>query len=767
VNSRSLAVGLTFTLIAFGTCLSQETATLGSQPWMNASLAPDLRAEMVLKQLTLEEKIQLVHGIGWGPLVPGSPIPPDNNGGAGEVLGIPRLGIASLQQADSAVGVRMASQQSRYATLLPSVLAAASSWDTEAAHLYGDVIGRELRAQGYNQSIGGGANLARDPRNGRLFEYPGEDPLLAGVMVGHVIRGVQDNHIMGDIKHFALNDQETGRTVVDARISKKAARESDLLAFELGIRIGQPSSVMCSYNKVMGDWACENDWLLNRVLKGAWHFPGFVVSDWDGTHSTDKAANAGLDVQMPGEEYFGEALKQAVNSGRVPLGRLDDMVRRLLRSMFSAGVIDHPPTPRTVVDPFRGLEDAQRIAEESIVLLKNDGTLPLNPTAVHSIAVIGAHADVAVLSGGGSAQVDAPGGNAISPASPTKWGEAVYFPSSPLRYIREHAPGAVVKFDAGTDSAAAAALAKSADIAIVFADQYMSESGDAPSLSLPDHQDELISAVAAANPHTVVVLITGNPVTMPWIDRVAGVMEAWYPGIAGGQAIANILFGNVVPSGKLPITFAKSADDLPHRCIFGINCTQAAGSVPPHWAPDDAKRQSFIADYDEGVRFGYKWFDSEDKEPLFPFGFGLSYTRFNYSGLQVDRAAKTVTFTLENAGRLAGTEIAEIYVELPKASREHFRRLAAWQRVPLHSGERKLITVALEPLAMATFNEQKDAWQWVSGEYTVFVGGSSRDLPLRASAAFFDRTVRGAVSSKLGPTPQSLNGFASGFAECK
>jgi beta-glucosidase len=704
---------------------------------MNTSLAPDLRAGMVMKQLTLDEKIQLVHGIGWGPLVPGSPVPSDNNGGAGEVMGIPRLGIPSLQQADSAVGIRMAAQQSRYATLLPSVLAAASSWDTEAAHLYGDVIGRELRAQGYNQSIGGGANLARDPRNGRLFEYPGEDPLLAGVMVGHIIRGVQDNHIMGDIKHFALNDQETGRTVVDVRVSRRAARESDLLAFELGIRIGQPSSVMCSYNKVMGDWACENDWLLNHVLKGAWHFPGFVVSDWDGTHSTDKAANSGLDVQMPGEEYFGEALKQAVNSGRVPLGRLDDMVRRLLRSMFSAGVIDYPPTPRTVVDPFRGLEDAQHIAEESIVLLKNDGVLPLSPTALHSIAVIGAHADVGVLSGGGSAQVDAPGGNAINPAAPTKWGEAVYFPSSPLRYIREHARGVVVEFNAGTNAASAASLAKSADVAVVFADQYMSESGDAPSLSLPDKQNELISAVAAANPHTVVVLITGNPVTMPWIDHVAGVMEAWYPGIAGGQAIANLLFGNVVPSGKLPITFAKSADDLPHRCIFGIPCTHPTGNSPPHWVSDDAKRQSFPADYDEGVRFGYKWFDAEGKQPLFPFGFGLSYTKFKYSGLQVDRAAKTVTFAIENAGRLAGTEIAEIYVELPRASKEHFRRLAAWQRVALNPGQQKTITVALEPLAMATFNEQKDAWEWASGEYTVLVGGSSRDLPLRTGVALY------------------------------
>jgi beta-glucosidase len=703
---------------------------------MNASLPPDLRADAVMQQLTLDEKIQLVHGIGWGPLKPGSPIPPDNNGGAGEVLGIARLGIPSLQQADSAVGIRMAAPQGRYATLLPSVLAAASSWDPEAAHLYGDVIGRELRAQGYNQSIGGGVNLARDPRNGRLFEYAGEDPLLAGVTVGQVIRGVQDNQIMGDIKHFAFNDQETGRAVVDARISNKAARESDLLAFELGIRIGQPASVMCSYNKVNGDWACENDWLLNHVLKGAWHFPGFVVSDWDGTHSTEKAALAGLDVQMPGDEYFGEALKEAVKSGRVPMRRLDDMVHRLLRSMFSAGVIDHPPTPRSVVDPFRGLEDAQHIAEESIVLLKNDGTLPLSLASLRSIAVIGAHADVGVLSGGGSAQVDAPGGNAISPATPTQWGKAVYFPSSPLRYIREHASGALVQYDAGTSTSSAASLAKSADIAIVFADQYMSESGDAPTLSLPGKQNELISAVAAANPRTVVVLITGTPVTMPWLDHVAGVMEAWYPGIAGGQAIANLIFGSVAPSAKLPITFARSERDLPHERIFGM-AHDGARTDSPEWAGDDEPRQSFPADYTEGARFGYKWFDSEGKQPLFPFGYGLSYTKFRYTNLHVDPAAKTATFTIENAGARSGTEIAEVYVQLPKVSGEHFRRLAAWQRVDLPAGQRKAVTVALEPLAIATFDAKKDAWSWASGKYTVFVGGSSRDLPLAAEVVLY------------------------------
>ena len=728
LNWRVLAVGVV--LVGNVLVVAQQPAAKAPKPWMNAKLSPDERADMVIREMTQAEKIQLVHGIGWGPLRPNTTIPAGNNGGAGEVLGIPRLGIPDLNQADSAVGVRMAARESRYATLLPSVLGAAAAWDNDAAFLYGDVIGRELRAQGYNQSIGGGVDLARDPRNGRLFEYPGEDPVLAGYTVGNLIRGVEANEVMGDIKHYALNDQETGRTVVDVHIGHKAARESDLLAFELGIRIGHPSSVMCSYNKFNGDWACENDWLLNHVLKADWKYPGFVVSDWGATHSTAKAANAGLDMEQSEQTYFGDALAKAISDGTVPQARLDNMVHRLLRSMFAAGVIDRPPTPRTVVDPFRGRDDAQKIAEEGIVLLKNaDGILPLDAARVRSIAVIGAHADVGVMSGGGSAQVDAPGGNALGPKADSGWGKAVYFPSAPLRYIKEHAAQADVQFNAGTDVASAAALAKKSDVAIVFADQFMSEGMDTATLSLPNKQDDLIRAVAKANPHTVVVLVTGNPVSMPWVDEVAGVMEAWYPGIGGGQAIANLLFGTVNPSGKLPITFAKTEADLPHPKVFGLDEMEKAK------ARGDKKHEevSFPADLTEGVRFGYKWFDSEGKQPLFAFGFGLSYTTFGYSDLHVDAGAKTATFVLENTGKRSGAEIAQVYVQLPNSSGENFRRLAGWQRVELAAGERKTVRVELEPLALETFDEAKDAWQRLPGEYAVSVGGSSRDLALHES----------------------------------
>ena len=734
MHRRSFAAPLCLAAVLSFTAsltFAQGAPAAGARPWMNTTLTPDERADLVVKELTQEEKIQLVHGIGWGPLREGDPVPPDNNGGAGEVLGIPRLGIPSLQQADSAVGARMAAPESRYATLLPSVLGAAASWDPMAAHLYGDVIGRELRAEGYNQSIGGGVDLARDPRNGRLFEYPGEDPVLAGVTVGHLIMGLQANKMMGDIKHYALNDQETGRTVVDVQLGHKAMHESDLLAFEIGIRIGHPASVMCSYNKVNGDWSCENDYLLNKVLKGEWHYPGFVVSDWEATHTTVKAALAGLDQEQPGEKFFGKTLEDAVQAGQVPQARVDDMVHRLLRSMFAAGVIDHPATRRSVVDPFKGRDDAQHIAEESLVLLRNQNNLlPLNAANVHSIAVIGAHADVGVMSGGGSAQVDAPGGNAISPGKGTKWGEAVYFPSAPLRYIREHAPAAQVNFDPGTDLNAAAALAAKSDVAIVFADQYMSEGGDAPTLSLPNGQDALIAAVAKANPHTVVVLVTGNPVSMPWVNDVGGVMEAWYPGIAGGQAIANLLFGTVNPSAKLPITFARTEADLPHARIFGMTYnTPANGGLPEHWIAEE-KNTTFPADLTEGVRFGYKWFESEGKQPLFPFGFGLSYTTYRYSALHVDSAAKTATLTVENTGARAGTEIAQVYAQLPKKSGENFRRLVGWERVELAPGQSKTVTIPMESLALASWNDSKESWEWMPGEYTVSAGSSSETLPL-------------------------------------
>src|ERR1700756_446169 len=500
-------------------------------------------------------------------------------------------------------------------------------------------------------------------------------------MTGNLMKGLQANHIMGDIKHYAFNDQETGRNVFSANIGKRAARESDLLAFQIAIGIANPSGVMCAYNRVNGTYSCENDWLLNDVLKKDFQFRGWVLSDWGGTHSTVKAANAGLDQEMPEDNYFGDALKQAVQSGQVPMSRLDDMDHRILRSMFAAGVIDYPTFPRDVVNPFRGRDDAQHIAEESIVLLKNEnGILPLNADSVHSIALIGSHADVGVLSGGGSAQVDAPGGNVINPhPGGANWGESTYFPSSPLKYIRQHAPNAKVGFNSGDDPASAASFAKTADIAIVFVNQPMHEGMDRPTLSLPDDQDALVSAVAAANPHTIVVLETGGPVTMPWADSVQGIVEAWYPGVGGAEALANLLFGTVNFIAKLPVSFAKRDADLPHPEVPGINLKEVPHEVSTthngrHVTHHEMELPPFDVDYNKaGAAVGYKWFEAQNIQPLFPFGFGMSYTTYEYSGLQVDRDGHTATLTIKNTGQRAGTEIAQVYAQLPATAGEHYK----------------------------------------------------------------------------------------------
>ncbi len=623
----------------------------------------------------------------------------------------------------------MAAYQGRYATLLPSTLGAASSWNPDSAFLYGSVIGRELRALGFNMSIGGGVNITREPRNGRNFEYAGEDPILAGTMTGQVEKGVLSQHVMNDIKHYAFNDQETGRTVVNVLLDKKAMRESDLLAFEIAIGIADPSGVMCSYNLVEGNYACENDYLLNQVLKKDFKFKGWVLSDWSATHSTVKSALNGLDQEMPGDDnYFNAPLKKAVEDGQVPMARLNDMVHRILRSMFAACVIDDPPV-RSVVDPFRGRDDAQHIAEESIVLLKNsDHILPLKASPSASIAIIGSHADVGVLSGGGSAQVDAPGGNAANPRpGGSKWGEAIYFPSSPLKNIQAKSPQASVKYIDGTDTAAAAALAKASNIAIVFASQPMREDVDAATLSLPNDQDALVEAVAAANPNTIVVLETGGPVSMPWIQHVKGVVEMWYPGIGGAQALANILFGEVNPSAKLPVTFAKDDAQLPHPIVPGLEGVTAKAPNREH------KVKPFDLNYTEGAKVGYKWFEATNKQPLFPFGFGLSYTTYAYSGLTVDDANRTVHFTVRNTGQHEGTEIAQVYVALPSAAKENYKRLSAWQRVKLAPGESKDVTLTLQPLSLTVFNTDQNGWQLLPGDYNVMAGPSSSETPLKAT----------------------------------
>jgi beta-glucosidase len=701
---------------------SEGDESAASRPWMNPNLSADERAEMVLKELTLDEKIDLVHGEGmpgWGKPRPNAYL---GNGGAGFVLGVARLGIPMIQISDAAYGVRSSAENGRYSTALPSNLASAASWDPQAACEYGALIGRELRAQGYNMTLGGGTNITREPRNGRTFEYLGEDPILAGTLVGNRIKCEQAQHVIGDIKHYAVNDQEGGRNEVNSVIGIRALQETDLLAFHIGIQIGNPGAVMCSYNAINGDFACENKYLLTDVLKNTWKFKGFVVSDWGGTHSVVKASAAGLDNEEPEDIYYGEPLKKAVQDGKVPLPQLDEHVRRVLRSEFASGIVDFP-LKRSVVDVEGGFETARRLAEQSIVLLKNDkGVLPLDRGKIHSIAIIGAHANESMISGGGSAQVDPPGFPAF------KWQAHVWFPTSPLRAISARAPGAAVKFESGENPNAAATLAKQSDVAIVFVHQWTSEGMDLTDLSLPDHQNALIDQIASANPRTIVVLETGTAVTMPWIDKVSGILEAWYAGSKGADAVANILFGDINPSAKLPMTFPRSEADLPRPQAvipppgaLGAEAVMRTGEAKP----------TFEVHYDEGLKVGYKWYDAEKKTVLFPFGFGLSYTTYSYSGLKVNSGTPTtVKFTVKNTGSRPGTEIAQVYAALPADAGEPPKRLVGWSRVHLNAGESKEVSVSIDPMYLSVYDDAANNWKLVPGAYSFLVGGSSQELPL-------------------------------------
>jgi beta-glucosidase len=707
---------------------------------------------MVIKEMTLDEKIQLLHGPGWqaifvpqesGPLTRAIAV-------LGFIPGVPRLGIPDLQMTDSNQGISLAGTKGRYATALPSGEAMASAWDPALSYEIGTMIGQEMRAMGFNMSLGSGINMIREPRNGRIFEYKGEDPVLAGTLAGQELKAEKALHLITDVKHYAVNDQDAGRIVVNSIISKRAMRESDLLAFQIALQDSGAGAVMCSYNKINGTYGCENSYLLTDVLKKDFGFKGFVVSDWGATQSTTKAANAGLDIEMPGNDSFGEPLKKAVQSGEVSQARLDDMVHRILRTEFDSGIVDDPPQPESP-NVMRGFEVAQKTAEEGAVLLKNDrDQLPLNASSLRSIAVIGGHADVGVMSGGGSSQVSPAGGNPVPPPPEIAKNPftsfmltEVYQRSAPLKGIQEKAPHATVKFDSGANPASAAALAKSSQVAIVFAVQHTSEGMDQKDLSLPGNQDALIEAVAAANPHTIVVLETGGAVLMPWIDKVAAVVESWYPGIRGSEAISNVLFGDVNPSGKLPLTFPKSEADLPHPIHVGPPKQDSDHPLPKLAGAPGLIGMAmgigpfFDVNYDEGLKVGYKWYDAEKKPVLFPFGFGLSYTTFAYSALKVTSGdATTVSFTVKNTGKRKGSEIAQVYVSLPESAGEPPNRLVGFERIDLAPGESKPATVTVSRDRLTVFDEASDSWKLPPGQYTIRVGASSRNLPLQQTVSF-------------------------------
>jgi beta-glucosidase len=677
--------------------------------------------------MTVAQKVSLLTG------APGSRY-------VGFVAAIGSLCIPALKLEDGPAGV---GDGMTGVTQLPAPVDVAATWDTSAERTYGRVIGSEQAAKGTTVDLGPTVNIVRDSRWGRAFESMGEDPYLTGAMSAADIRGVQSAGVMAMVKHFAVYNQETNRNTPadDAIVSTRAMREIYLPAFRAAVQQGAAASVMCSYSYINGTAACQNPYTLSTVLRHQDSFGGFVTSDWGATHSTAASANAGLDMDMPGgDRYFGRALRSAVSSGSVNTATLNSMVSHVLTEMFAFGLFDKPATgsPAATATNARDRAAATALAEEGTVLLKNGGNvLPLG-SADRSVAVIGADASSSPqTAGGGSARVTSSG------------------TVTPLQGITAAAPSGVnVRYNSGSSDGSAAALAKSSSVAIVFASYPESEGSDLTSIDLGTAQDSLISAVAAANPRTIVVLNTGSAVTMPWLSSVAGVLEAWYPGQQDGTAIASVLFGHSDPSGHLPVTFPASLSQVP-------------ASSTAQWPGTGG-----TVDYSEGMDVGYRWYQASHLTPLFPFGYGLSYTSFSFSKLTIGSltagGAATVTATVTNTGSRAGADVAQLYVRDPAASGQPPEQLQGFQRVYLQPGASRQVTFRLTQQNLQYWNTRKNGWATSTGSYGISVGDSSANLPLagslRVSSAQLGQPITIASPGPqegIAGTPVSVPVFAS------
>jgi beta-glucosidase len=672
-----------------------------------------------MAQMSLSQEISMMTGTG------GSYV--------GNLAAIPSLCIPAVNLEDGPAGV---GDGMTGVTQLPAPVDVAATWDTSAEQTFGQVIGTEQAAKGTTVDLGPTINIVRDPRWGRAFESIGEDPYLAGQMGAADIRGVQSSGTMAQVKHYAVYNQETNRNTSadDAIVSTQAEQEIYLPAFQAAVQQGAASSVMCSYSYINGTAACQNPYTLTTVLRQQFGFQGFVTSDWGATHSTAASANAGLDMDMPGSDgYYGSTLQSAVTSGSVSQATINSAVSDILTEMFAFGLFDKAPSgsPSAVATNSTDQNDALQLSEEGTVLLKNSGSiLPLS-SADTSIAVIGADASTSPqTAGGGSAAVDSSG------------------TITPLQGIEAAAPsGTTVTYNSGSSDSSAASAASAASVAVVFANLAESEGSDLTSIDLGTTQDNLITSVAAANPNTIVVLNTGSAITMPWLSSVKGVLEAWYPGQEDGTAIANVLFGAYDPSGHLTVTFPTALSQVP-------------ASTTAQWPGENGEVQ-----YSEGIDVGYRWYDSQDLTPLFPFGYGLSYTTFSFSNLHVGSltagGAATVTATVTNTGSSSGADVAQLYVDDPSASGQPPLQLEGFQRVSLAPGAATTVTFNLTQQNLQYWNSSSNAWATSTGNYGIEVGDSSASLPLSGTLAVASSQL-GQPVTLANPGPQaSLAGQAA------
>ncbi len=689
-RSRKAAILAAGTLI----CLAVAPVAGHSQPaadrasWLDPAQSPAERAAEVVAQMTLDEKITELHGI-------------QNAEHRRFVPGIDRLGIPPLVITNGPAGAGPGDDPNQPpATALPAPISLAASFDPDLAEQYGVITGAETRDLGESLLEGPDVNIARVPVNGRTFEGYGEDPYLASQIGVGNIDGIQSQGIIAEVKHYAANNQENNRFAVNEVVDDRTLHEIYLPHFEAAVKDAHAGTVMCAYPKVNGTFACENDPLLTTVLRAQWGFDGFVQSDFGAAHSTVASAEAGMDLEMPTGVFYADAMKQAVLSGQVSMQTVDTLLIRRFTVMIKFGLFDRALTKSPIPVEQDGTF-ARTAAEDGTVLLKNAGSqLPLSASTLHSVAVIGPYAGAAKTGGGGSSHV--------VPA----------YTVSPVDGIKNRVgPNVTVTYDDGSDPAAAAAAAQSADVAIVMVGDNETEGSDRPNLALSGNQDQLVESVAAANPHTVVVAKSGGPVLMPWADQVPAIVEAWYPGEEDGSVVAAVLFGDVNPSGKLPISFPK-----------------ADGDVPAH-TPQQYPGVNGAALYSERLQVGYRWYDEQNIAPLFPFGYGLSYTTFAFSHLHVSpilapHGKVAVGVDVTNTGSRAGSDVAQVYVADPASTGEPPRQLKGFQKVALAPGQTRHLSFLLDERAFSTWDTAAQQWTTSDGRYGILVGDSSRNLPL-------------------------------------
>jgi beta-glucosidase len=663
-----------------------------AQPWLNPSETPEQRAAQLVSQMTLDEKIEQMHTTGKGA-----------GGIARLVPGIPRLGVPDFRITNGPAGVGTGSVSTQpEATALPAPVGLAATFDPALAHQYGVVEGRETADVGHSLIEGPDVNIVRVPQSGRDFENYSEDPYLSAELAAANVNGIQSQGVLAEVKHYDANNQETNRSTVHENIDDRTLHEIYEPSFEAAVKQGHVAAVMCAYPAVNGQFMCQNKHLLTDVLRDQWGFDGFIQSDAGAAHSAVGSADAGMSLELADNGPYDDELKQAVLDGQVSMQRLDQLLEQRLTTEIRFGLFDRPLTT-SPIDATAGGAVARQVAEDGTVLLKNSGNqLPLDASKLHSIAVLGQYANTAYPGGGGSSHVKP------------------LYTVSPVDGIRNRVGSGVdVTTSDGSDLTQAAQQAAAADVAVVVVSDGEKEGADRPNMSLTGNQDALVQAVAAANPHTVVVVDSGAPVLMPWVDDVPAVLEAWYPGEEDGNALGALLFGDVNPSGKLPVTFPKTEDQTPV-------------ASPERWPGVNG-----TATYSERLQVGYRWYDANSETPLFPFGFGLSYTSFEYSHLiaspQLNQNGQvTVGVDVTNTGARAGADVAQVYVSDPPTAGEPPQQLKAFQKVHLDAGQTKHLTFKLDQRAFSIWNSDAQTWTTVDGQYGVHVGDSSADLPLSA-----------------------------------